>query len=59
MNTSEVNWYKERLAGLVKDLQFDLKYEKDVETIRYLQNMIRHLNTSVEVFNRVEGSPNQ
>jgi hypothetical protein len=59
MNSSEVNWYKERLAGLVKDLQFDLKYEKDVETVRYLQNMIRHLNSSVEVFNRVEGTENQ
>lgn len=54
MNNSETVHYKERLQGLVKDLTFDLKYEKDVEAIRVLQNTIRHLNLSVEVFNRLD-----
>jgi hypothetical protein len=54
MNRSEVKHFEERLTGIVKDFQFDLSFEKDDETKRYLTNTIRHLQNCLEVFNRIE-----
>lgn len=54
MNNSETNHFMERLQGLVKDLQFDQKHEKDIETAGYLNNAIRHAENALAVIKRIE-----
>ena len=54
MNFQDANYYAERLEGLVKDLTFDLKHEKDEWSKCVLTNAIRHLTDSNEVFKRLE-----